>query len=138
MTREQVMLVQDSWERVVRMQDDAVDLFYRRLFDIDPGLRQLFTGDMHAHGRRMAGMVTLFVRDLDPAERAMPAIRALGRRHAGYDVRDEDYDVFGLALLSMVEQVLGSEFDDAVHEAWATAYALLTRSMQASTTAVAA
>jgi hemoglobin-like flavoprotein len=133
MTEEQVALVRETWERVASVGDSAVDNFYARLFDIDPGLRPLFTTDMRKQGRKLMAVITSVVHATDTRDQAMPAIRALGRRHPGYGVRHEDYDTMGLALLWMLEQELGDDFTDEVHDAWATAYALLARTMEANT-----
>ena len=55
----------------------------------------------------------------------VPAVQALGRRHAGYGVTPADYDTVGSALLWTFEQGLGPDFDAATRAAWAEAYGIL-------------
>ena len=42
MTPEQTMLVKSSWEKVLPISDKAAELFYGRLFELDPELKSLF------------------------------------------------------------------------------------------------
>jgi hypothetical protein len=45
MTPDQTRIVQDTWKKVVPIADTAADLFYDRLFEIDPTSRPLFKSD---------------------------------------------------------------------------------------------
>ena len=67
-------------------------------------------------------------------------MQALGRRHAGYGVREEHYATVGAALLWTLEQGLGDTFTTPVRDAWATAYGTLASVMieAASTDAIEA
>ena len=49
-------------------------------------------------------------------------LRALGRRHVGYGVRDSHYATVGEALLWTLEQGLGDAFTPDVRAAWAETY----------------
>jgi hemoglobin-like flavoprotein len=46
MTPRQVALVQRSWTLVQPIADKAAELFYMRLFSLEPSVRRLFSGDM--------------------------------------------------------------------------------------------
>ena len=46
MTPRQVALVQESFDKIVPIREQAAALFYERLFDLDPSTRPLFRGDM--------------------------------------------------------------------------------------------
>ena len=69
--------------------------------------------------------LTVVVRSLDRLDTIVPAVQALGRRHAGYGVREQHYDTVGAALLWTLEQGLGDAFGDETADAWATAYTTL-------------
>jgi hemoglobin-like flavoprotein len=132
MTEHQIALVQRSWERVLPIADTAAALFYGRLFELDPALRPMFRGDLAQQGTKLMQMITTVVRSLDRLERVLGAIEALGRRHAGYGVRDEHYVTVGAALLWTLEQGLGDAWDAELADAWATAYGTLAGAMQAA------
>ena len=74
--------------------------------------------------------LTVAVRSLYKLEDLVPALEALGRRHAGYGVRDAHYDTVGQALLWTLEQGLGAAFTPAVRDAWVETYALVASVMR--------
>jgi hemoglobin-like flavoprotein len=129
-TPQQIELVQASWKQVVPVAETAAQMFYGRLFFLDPSLRALFLGDMREQGRKVMAMLSYTVNGLTRLEALLPAIRALGRRHATYGVRPEHYYTVGAALLWTLEQGLGAAFTPAVREAWVAAYSVLASTMR--------
>jgi hemoglobin-like flavoprotein len=129
-TPEQKTLVQESFALVAPIADTAAELFYGRLFELDPSLRRLFHGDMREQGRRLMQMITVAVRGLDRLESIVPAVRALGRRHAMYGVTDEHFETVGAALLWTLDQGLGSAYTPEVADAWTTVYTVLATTMK--------
>jgi hemoglobin-like flavoprotein len=126
----QKALVQTSFAQVRPIADAAAALFYTRLFELDPTLRPLFKGDMKEQGRKLMDMLTLAVKGLDRPEALLPALTALGRRHAGYGVNKHDYETVGEALLWTLEQGLGPSFTPDIREAWAALYRLVADTMR--------
>src|SRR6478752_6574407 len=62
MTPAHKRLVQDSWEQVAPIAETAAELFYSRLFELDPTLRQLFAAtDMKAQGKMLMQMLAVAV-----------------------------------------------------------------------------
>jgi hemoglobin-like flavoprotein len=131
-TPEQIVLVQETFAQVVPIADTAAVLFYGRLFEMDPDLRALFRADMSAQYSNLMQTLTVVVRGLDRLDSILPAVQALGRRHAGYGVKDQHFDLVGEALLWTLQQGLGSAFTPEVRQAWATAYGLLASTMRDS------
>ena len=126
MTPRQVELIRGSWTKVEPIADVASTLFYDRLFELDPTLRRLFRRtDMAQQKKLLMQTLTVVVRSLDRLEQIVPAIQALGRRHAGYGVRASHYDTVGQALLWTLGQGLGDGFTPEVQDAWAEAYTVL-------------
>ncbi len=130
MTPEQMQLVQTSWTKVEPIASQAAELFYGRLFELDPSLRALFKGDMQAQGAKLMRAITLVVRGLEQLDVLAPTLRALGRRHVGYGVKNSHYDTVGVALLWTLAQSLGSAFTPATSAAWAEAYNVLATVMK--------
>ena len=60
----------------------------------------------------------------------VPQVRELGARHAGYGVKDEDYETVCSALLWTFEKALGREFTAPMREAWSAVYHLLAATMR--------
>jgi hemoglobin-like flavoprotein len=132
MTPAQVDEVKRSFALVAPIADQAGTLFYTRLFEIDPSLRPLFRADIEAQSKKLMQMIAVAVNGLDRLETIVPAVQALGARHAGYGVTDEHYDAVAAALLWTLEQGLGNAFTPAAREAWIAAYLLLAGTMKAA------
>lgn len=130
MSPTQIDLVQTTFADVKPIAATAAELFYGRLFTLDPALRPLFKGDMQRQGELLMTMIGAAVRGLSNLEALAPVVRQMGARHAGYGVRAEHYQTVGAALLWTLEQGLGPKFTPAVREAWAAAYELLAEVMQ--------
>lgn len=133
MTPQEIVLVKTSFRKIVPIADQAAALFYARLFELDPSLRELFHGDMSSQGRKLMQMIGLAVNGLDRLDSLAPSIRQLGMRHAGYQVRDEHYDTVGEALLWTLGKGLGADFTNEMQAAWAGVYWLLAETMKAGT-----
>jgi hemoglobin-like flavoprotein len=133
MTPRQIDLIRASWSAVEPIADTAATLFYDQLFELDPAIRRLFRRtDMAAQRKILMQTLTVVVKSLDKLDTIVPAVQALGRRHAGYGVRSEHYESVGIALLWTLEQGLGEAFDDETREAWAAAYGTLASVMIAA------
>ena len=109
MTRNEKNLVLRSFAQVMPIAETTAELFYGRLFELDPTLRPMFRGDMREQGRKLMQMLAVAVHGLDRLHEILPAVRAMGRRHAVYGVTDEHYDTVASALLWTLEQGLGEQ-----------------------------
>jgi hemoglobin-like flavoprotein len=130
MTPYQANLVKQSWAAVLPISDKAAELFYCRLFELDPSLKPLFSGDMKEQGAKLMKMINTAVNGLDRLEAIVPAVQQLGKRHVAYGVTDEHYDTVGAALLWTLEAGLGDAFTAEVKDAWATTYGVLATTMK--------
>jgi hemoglobin-like flavoprotein len=130
MNLEQVHLVQSSFAQVLPIADVAANLFYTRLFDLDPTLRHLFPSDMQEQKRKLMLTLKFAVNSLSRLDELVPAVQDLGRRHGGSGVKPEHYDTVGAALIWTLEQGLGAAFTPQVKAAWVAVYTLLANTMQ--------
>jgi len=129
-TPRQITVVQESFAAVAPIAADAADLFYQRLFTLDPSLRPLFPDDLEEQKRKLMQMLGLAVKGLNQPERLVPVLEDLGRRHGTYGVKDEHYDVVGEALLWTLAKGLGDAFTPEVEEAWLEVYGLIASTMK--------
>ena len=125
MTPEQVTLVKDTWAQVAPISEQAADLFYGKLFELNPDYRDLFKGDMKSQGKMLMSVLNTAVTSLDKLDTIVPVVQDLGRRHVDYGVKEEDYAVVAEALLWTFGQGLGEGFTDEVKEAWTITYTTL-------------
>ena len=119
------------------IQDTAADLFYTRLFELDPSLRDMFKDDMAEQGHKLMAVINTVVNSLEQLGPILGAVENLGRRHAGYGVHDRHYDTVGEALIWTLGQGLGEGFTPDVKLAWVSAYTTLATAMKQAACATA-
>src|SRR5262245_59066657 len=126
LTAEQKRLVKETWHDIVPIADDAAELFYKRLFEIDSSTRALFRADrMPEQRRKLVQTLAIVVQGIDNLDALISTVEELGRRHAGYGVSDGHYDSVAAALLWTFEQGLGRAWTPAAAAAWTELYMLL-------------
>lgn len=130
LTANQIALVQETFKGVVEIKDRAAEMFYDRLFEEDPTLRDMFPGDMDEQKKKLMATIVTAVGSLDKLDEIVPAVRDLGVKHTGYGVMPWHYDTVGSALIWTLEQALGEAFTPSVREAWAAVYAVLAKTMK--------
>ena len=131
LTDHQKALVRSTWAQVIPISNEAAQLFYGRLFEIDPSTRPLFaSADMSEQGKKLMQTIDVAVASLDDLDRIRPAVEELGRRHVDYGVAEEHYATVGAALLWTLDQGLGDDFSPEVAEAWAETYGVLSGIMK--------
>jgi hemoglobin-like flavoprotein len=122
MTPVQVHLIRKSFAELSRHDHVAALVFYRRLFEIDPGLRPLFTNDIEEQSRKLLDMLAVLIAMLERPVGLELELKAMGLRHVEYGVKEEHYATVGGALLDMLAEVLGAKFTPEVREAWTLLY----------------
>jgi len=131
MTTDNTKLIRETWDAIRPNADAAVDLFYQRLFEIDPGTRPLFARTSMAGQRQsLVNALDLVVLNAGQIDRLTPVLAELGRRHVRYGVEDRHYDSVGAALLWTLAQGLGPAFTEEARAAWTIAYAVVSGTMR--------
>lgn len=130
MTPSQVKLVQESFQKVVPIADQAADIFYTKLFELDPTLKPMFKSDIAEQGKKLMTMIGTAVGGLNHLDKIVPAVQELGKRHVDYGVKPDHYNTVATALLYTLETGLGSAWTPEVKEAWIAVYVLLSQTMK--------
>jgi hemoglobin-like flavoprotein len=118
MTPEQRRLVKSSFDALRDQAGPVSLLFYGRLFELDPSARRLFHNDLMLQGRKLMDTLGWVAESLDRFDSMQARLSDLGRKHAGYGVRPEQYDTMANALLWALAQALGPDFDPSTRAAW--------------------
>jgi len=124
-TPQQVVLVQQSFSKVVPIAGTAADLFYDRLFEIAPEVKPLFKGDLTEQKKKLIAMLATVVNGLDKLDTILPAASKLAKNHVTYGVQAKHYQPVGAALLWTLEKGLGEGWSKDVADAWVQAYTTL-------------
>ncbi len=138
MTPQEIKLVQESWAKVVPISETAAELFYGKLFELDPSVRSMFKGDMKEQGRKLMAILNTAVNALDKLETIVPAVQDMGKRHVAYGVRNDHYDTVGEALIWTLGAGLKDDFTDDTKAAWIAVYTLVADTMKAAAEEAAA
>jgi methyl-accepting chemotaxis protein len=129
LTRSQIAEVKRTWAMCLPIADTAADVFYGRLFTLDPKLKPLFKPDMKEQKRMLMSLLNAAVGMLDDLPALVPVVQQLGRRHVGYGVKEKDYATVGQALLDTLERGLAEAWTPPVKEAWVAVYGVLSKTM---------
>lgn len=125
LTARQKELVQQTFLSVVPISETAAEIFYNKLFELDPSLKPLFKGDIKEQGRKLMATLAIAVKGLDELEELIPVVQSLGKRHVDYGVKEAHYGTVAAALLYTLETGLGDKWNDEVKDAWVAVYTVL-------------
>ncbi|NJB83185.1 globin family protein [Wenyingzhuangia aestuarii] len=124
-----IELVQVSFEAVKPIAATAADIFYSKLFELDPKLKPLFPAadkdKMKDQGNKLMTMLSSAVAGLSNIEALIPVLQDLGKRHVAYRVEKSHYDTVGAALIGTLAVGLGDDFTPEVEQAWTDVYNLM-------------
>lgn len=124
-----IKLVQSSFEKVKPIAATAAEIFYTKLFELDPKLKPLFPtakeGAMAEQGNKLMMMLSSAVAGLSALDKLIPILQDLGKRHVAYKVEKSHYDTVGAALLGTLEAGLGDDFTPEVKAAWTKVYTVM-------------
>lgn len=131
LTAQQISLVRHSFDLVRPIADDAADLFYRNLFNIDPSLRGLFKSDIKSQGRKLMATLDAAVKGLEHTDKLVPILEDLARRHVKYGAKTTHFSPVGNALLYTLQEGLGDKFTVETKQAWIAVIHLVADVMKA-------
>jgi nitric oxide dioxygenase len=130
MTPRQIDLVKTSFAKIAPLKEQAAELIYCRLFELDPSLRLMFRADMTEQKQKLMAAFALFVAVLDKVECLLRVSSEMCRKHHhDYGVQKRHYEAVGAALLWTLEIGLGNGWTKELADAWSTAYAVLAGAM---------
>src|SRR4051812_48898175 len=118
MTKDQIKLVENSWDFVLMNSDEIGKMFYRKLFETNPSLKDLFKEDMNNQSKKLISTVTFLIHKLDNLDLVIQDVVSLGKRHSIYNVKPWHYNAVGSALLDSLEKILKDRWTYEVKMAW--------------------
>ena len=115
-------LLKDSLALVAPVADQLIAQFYDRLFTAHPEVRPMFPAVMDAQREKLLKAIIALVTHYESPEELMPALTAMGKRHATYGVQLEHYAAVGQCLLATLADVAGDVWNAELEGAWTRAY----------------
>lgn len=130
MNEKQIKLVQSSFTKVAPQAVSCSVVFYRKLFELDPEIKSLFSNDIHVQGIMLMKVLSMAVNSLYDLESIQKDLKELGQRHKKYGVEDKHYLMVETALLAMLHDVLAESFSTELEGAWKSVFRLISLIMK--------
>ncbi|MBC8168095.1 MAG: hemin receptor [Bryobacteraceae bacterium] len=131
MTNSERQLIRESFAGIAPITGPLSLLFYGRLFELDPSMRQMFRGDIALQGRKLMDMLATVVDNLDRLDTIQPALHAMGQRHVAYGVLPAHYDTVQNAMIWALGQALEDGLTLDARAAWRSVLSSLSEGMKA-------
>lgn len=131
MTPQQIDFVRRSWQQVFPLRETAAQMFYDKLFELEPALRPLFKADLSQQAGKLFNTLDALVASLGESGALESVAGSLRRSHAGFRATPAHYAAVGEALMWTVGASVGKAFTAPMRAAWVEAYAGLAAAMQA-------
>ena len=129
MRPDQIACIREAFDRLWPVNRRFADLFYARLFELDPTARTLFRGDLEGLKTKLLSMLATIVGAADRPEIFNSVVEDLGRRHALFGVTPAQYSAVGEALIWSLGEALGPALTRSRREAWSDFYKVVQLSM---------
>lgn len=118
MRKQEILLIQSSWQTIQPLAEQGGELFYKKLFASEPLVRHLFKSDLKEQAAKFTAMLNYIINNLDREEMIARDIHKLGSRHNGYGAQPEHYTVVGECLLLTIAEGSGNAWTNELRNAW--------------------
>lgn len=132
----QIELVQHSFTLITSHRREFSDLFFTKLFQLDPILESSLQLEPSDQERKIIPMLSAVVNGLVEIELIIPILQDFGRTHAEYNVEDTHYEAVKDALLYALKTVLKQEWTNEIDIAWTTCYTVIIDIMKEAASSV--
>lgn len=129
LSTKQKRLIRLSFLRIEPALDLVAQLFFLKLFRLDPSLRKKFDGPIEVQAKKFAAGAKLAMISLGAEDGLAPTLKLLGTRHRQMGIRTRHYRTMSRALVWTLERSLDKAFDRDTKDAWNTLLAHFTKVM---------
>jgi hemoglobin-like flavoprotein len=124
-------LLRQSFASATRQPERFAPAFYKRLFELAPGVRHLFPEELKHQQQKLTQALAMLVRSLDRPAELEPVLRKLGERHVSYGSEASHYAVVGEALIDTLDHLAEQPLDSETRAAWQRLYGWVAATMLA-------
>jgi hemoglobin-like flavoprotein len=136
LTAEQKRLIRESFVRLEPAIDLVGQLFYLKLYRLDPSFRDRFGGDPETLGRKFMAGVKLTIVLLKHEDCLTPIIKLLGLRQRQLGMKVRDYRMMSKAWMWTLERSLDKSLTKQTKDAWTVLLGQITRVLSGSDAAL--
>jgi hemoglobin-like flavoprotein len=136
LTAEQKRLIRESFVRLEPALDLVGELFYLKLYRLDPSFRDRFGSDPETLGRKFMAGVRLTIVSLKHEDCLTPIIKLLGLRQRQLGMKVRDYRMMSKAWMWTLERSLEKSLTRQTKDAWTVLLGQITRVLSGSDVAL--
>ena len=122
--------LQASLDDLMKSEQQFAQLFYDRLFEKAPELRDLFKVDIEAQGKLLTHMVVGIIYALSRPKNLVMGLTKLGGSHVHYGVKPSHYPVVLEVMMETLKDLFQSRWTARRALAWEKALTFITDQMQ--------
>lgn len=123
MTKEQLTIIGDLFEKACSKDPDLGSRFYARLSGDYPELMNFFASvGLNAQHTRFISMIRIILGRMSGDLPYIPLLEELGKAHQSYRIGEDEFEKFGITLMKVLQTTLGTKFDKPVRDAWCAVY----------------
>lgn len=127
LTERQKKLIVSSYRYFEPNAARFAELFYQRLFLINPELKSLFSKNPAVRCGNMVKMLKIAIVYINDFTSLVPILRLLGSE--SYHQHPKYCACIGEEFMQSLEHILGRKWDEEINEAWATYFGILSEMM---------
>jgi hemoglobin-like flavoprotein len=136
LTAAQKRLIRESFLKLEPALDLVGQLFFLKLFRLDPALRGRFAGDPQTQSRKFMAAVKLTIISLKHEDGLAPTLKLLGVRQRQLGIKLRDYRTMAKSLMWTLERSLERSFTRETKDAWTTLLTQITHILSGSDAAL--
>lgn len=129
-----ILLVEQSFERILPMSEAFCHRFYQRLFVESPQLLSLFDAvNIEGQHKKLFASMVLLTQHLRDSDMIVDYLQGLGARHQQYGVKAEHFHSFIDNWVAVVAEFSGLDWHSDLEQAWRQVLGYVADVMQTST-----
>jgi hemoglobin-like flavoprotein len=136
LTTQQKRLIRESFLKLEPVYDLVGQLFFMKLYRLDPSFHDRFGGTPDLQGRKFMAALKLGIISLNYEDGLAPTLRLMGIRHRQLGIKVRHYRMMAKALIWTLEQSLEKRFTRETKDAWSALLTQVTRTLSGSDAAL--
>ena len=136
LTAKQKRLVRESVLKLEPAFDLVGQLFFCKLYRLDPSFRDRFSGPAEIQSRKFMAGLKLAIVSLNHEDGLAPTLKLLGVSHRQFGIKVRHYRTMAKALIWTLERSLEQRFTRETKEAWSALLTQITRILSGSDAAL--
>lgn len=122
-------IIQKTWTKAITMSDSLGTIFYKKLFAKHPHFEPLFAIGKGKQEKKLTFVLGTIFTKLNKIEDIENEIRSLAKRHIQYQVKTDDFELFGDVLIDTMALVLDDAWQEEYDTVWKKIYKIVSEAM---------